>query len=71
MGVVTDLLAAVPVSVVVAVLLVRYLPDAVLTLLAGFVAVLSRDRERGRRAVEVLRVLRARTGRRGIPSARE
>jgi hypothetical protein len=36
----------------------RYGPDAVVRLLAGTVAVLTRDQERGKRCVEVLRVLR-------------
>jgi hypothetical protein len=57
MGVATDLLTTVPATGFAVILLVRYLPDAVLTLLAGMVAVLSRDRERGRRAVTVLRLL--------------
>jgi len=60
MGVATDLLTALPASAVVLVLLIRTLPEAALTLLAGLVAIFSRDRERGRRAMMVLRLLRAR-----------
>jgi hypothetical protein len=36
----------------------RYGPDAALRLLAGAVAVLTRDKERGERCLEVLRILR-------------
>jgi hypothetical protein len=54
----TELFTAIPVSAVALFVLVRYTPNAVLTLLAGTVAVLSRDRERGRRALAVLRLLR-------------
>jgi hypothetical protein len=64
---VLDLVAAVPASGIVLLLLVRYLPDALLTLLAGTVAVLSRDRERGGRAVAVLRLLRTQSRRRDPP----
>jgi hypothetical protein len=60
MGVITQALTAVPVSVVALFVLVRYAPAALLTLLAGVVAVFSGDRERGRRAVTVLRILRTR-----------
>jgi len=59
MGVANDLLTALPASAVVLVLLIRSLSDAALTLLAGIVAIFSRDRERGRRAMMVLRLLKA------------
>jgi hypothetical protein len=45
-----------PVAAVAVVL--RFGPDAVVRLLAGVVAVLTRDQERGKRCLEVLRVLR-------------
>jgi hypothetical protein len=45
-----------PVAVVAMVL--RFGPDAVLRLLAGTVAVLTRDEKRGERCLDVLRVLR-------------
>jgi len=38
--------------------IMRYGPDAVLRLLAGTVAVLTRDEQRGERCLEVLRILR-------------
>ncbi len=38
--------------------ILRFGPDAVLRLLAGFVAIVTRDPERGERCLEVLRVLR-------------
>lgn len=65
MPAISEFSSAVPVSALAIVLLVRYLPDGILTLLAGIVAVFSRDHERGRRAVMVLRILRARQ--RGAP----
>jgi hypothetical protein len=40
------------------VILVRYGPDAVVRLLAGTVAVLTKDKERGERCLMVLRILR-------------
>jgi hypothetical protein len=40
----------------------RFGPDAVLRLLAGTVAVLTRDEQRGKRCLGVLRVLRDRDG---------
>ncbi|CAO5174214.1 conserved hypothetical protein [Frankia sp. AiPs1] len=39
-------------------LLLRYLPDAVLTLLAGLIALFSRHPARARRALTLLRLLR-------------
>ena len=45
-----------PVAVVV--VLLRFGPDAVVRLLAGTVAVVTRDPERGQRCLEVLRLLR-------------
>ncbi len=42
----------------VALVLARYGPDALLRLLAGCVAVLTHDDGRGRRSLEVLRLLR-------------
>jgi hypothetical protein len=45
-----------PVALVLVVL--RFGPDAVLRLLAGVVAVLTRDEQRGKRCIEVLRLLR-------------
>lgn len=47
-----------PVALVFVVL--RYGPDAVVRLLAGIFAVVSRDDDRGKRCLEVLRVLRGR-----------
>jgi hypothetical protein len=38
----------------------RYGPDAVLRLMAGTVAIVTRDKDRGERCLEVLRVLRGR-----------
>jgi hypothetical protein len=38
--------------------LTRFGPDAVLRLLAGAIAVLTRDEKRGKRCLEVLRILR-------------
>ncbi len=40
-------------------LLLRYLPDAVLTLLAGTIALFSRNPTRARRAMTLLRILRS------------
>jgi hypothetical protein len=40
--------------------ILRLGPDAVLRLLAGAVAVLTRDEQRGKRCLEVLRILRGR-----------
>jgi hypothetical protein len=37
---------------------IRFGPDAVLRLLAGAIAVLTRDEKRGERCLEVLRILR-------------
>jgi hypothetical protein len=45
-----------PVALVVVIL--RFGPDAVLRLLAGAVAVLTKDEKRGARSLEVLRLLR-------------
>lgn len=54
---VAPLLALVaPPSLVLVIL--RYGPEAVLRLLAGTVAVLTRDEKRGERCLEVLRILR-------------
>jgi hypothetical protein len=60
MSALTAALATLPMPVV-AVLALRYLPDAVLTLLAGIVALFSRDPDRTRRAMALLRLLRTRT----------
>ena len=56
--------------VALALVILRFGPDAFLRLLAGTVAVLTRDDKRGQRCLEVLRVLRGRdtpqpSGRRG------
>ncbi|CAJ64054.1 MULTISPECIES: hypothetical protein [Frankia] len=51
---------AAPPALIAVVLVLRYLPDAVLTLLAGITALLSRNPVRVRRAMAVLRLLRAR-----------
>jgi hypothetical protein len=45
-----------PVAVLLVVL--RFGPDAVLRLLAGSVAMLTRDEKRGQRCLDVLRILR-------------
>ena len=45
-----------PVAVIAVIL--RFGPDAVLRLLAGSIAVLTRDENRGKRCLEVLRLLR-------------
>jgi hypothetical protein len=42
-------------------------PDAVLGLIAGIVAIVIRDKERGERCVEVLRALRGRDRRPPLP----
>jgi hypothetical protein len=47
-----------PVALVAVIL--RFGPDAFLRLLAGTVAVLTRDKERGQRCLDVLRILRGR-----------
>ena len=47
-----------PVALVL--VIVRFGPDAFLRLLAGTVAVLTRDEKRGQRCLDVLRVLRGR-----------
>jgi len=60
MPAVSEFLTAIPLSALAVVALVRYLPDAILTVLAGVVALFSRDHDRGRRAMTVLRILRAR-----------
>lgn len=52
-----EALLAAPAPIVIVLLLVRYLPSALLALLAGAVAVLVAD-ERGERALAVLRLLR-------------
>ncbi|WP_261576231.1 hypothetical protein [Frankia gtarii] len=62
MSIVAAGVAATPVLIVV-VLFLRYLPDAVLTLLAGIIALCSRNPARVRRAMAVLRLLRARDDR--------
>jgi hypothetical protein len=49
-----------PVALVLVIL--RFGPDAALRLLAGTVAVLTRDDQRGKRCLEVLRELRGRDG---------
>lgn len=57
MGALIDLLNTVSASAVLLVAVLRYGPAAVLTVLAGMVAVLTRDPERGKRALEVLWLL--------------
>lgn len=59
MSALTVCLAALP-APIIAVLLLRYLPDAVLTLLAGILVLFSRDPTRTRRAMTLLRLLRTR-----------
>lgn len=46
--------------VALALVILRFGPDAFLRLLAGTVAVLTRDEKRGQRCLDVLRVLRGR-----------
>jgi hypothetical protein len=46
--------------IALALIVLRFGPDAVLRLLAGSVAVLTRDKERGERSLTVLRILRNR-----------
>jgi len=53
-------LASIPISLVAVILLLRYGPDAIISLLAGAVAVLSKDKTRGTRALAVLRLLHSR-----------
>ncbi|EIV91322.1 hypothetical protein [Frankia sp. QA3] len=60
MNAVAAILATATVPVLVG-LLLRYLPDAVLTLLAGLIALFSRNPVRSRRAMALLRLLRAHT----------
>jgi hypothetical protein len=52
-----DPLAAVPVSIAVTVVALRYGPAALLTLIAGIVAVLTPHHRRGERALAVLHLL--------------
>lgn len=56
-------LGALPVSLVALALGLRYGPDAVVRLLAGLVAVLTKDKGRGDRALTVLRLLQTRRSR--------
>jgi hypothetical protein len=58
-----------PAALVLAIL--RLGPDAVLRLLAGTVAVLTRDENRGKRCLEVLRILRGRGGEPPGPASQE
>lgn len=53
-----ELLTGAPAPVLITLLAFVFGPTAVLTLLAGVVAVLTDDSERGRRAIEVLRLIR-------------
>jgi hypothetical protein len=56
--------------VALALVILRFGPDAFLRLLAGTVAVLTRDDKRGQRCLDVLRVLRVLRGRNTpLPSA--
>ncbi|CUU60812.1 hypothetical protein Ga0074812_14812 [Parafrankia irregularis] len=57
MSVVAACLTAASLPIIIGMLL-RYLPDAILTLLAGIIALFSRDATRVRRAMTLLRVLR-------------
>jgi hypothetical protein len=57
MGASLDLVQAMPAAVIVALALLRWGANVVLTLVAGVVAVLTRDEDRGRRALEVLRLV--------------
>lgn len=56
----TTTLAALPISMLAVMLVLRYGPDAILRVLAGVVAVLAKDEGRGARALEVLRLLQTR-----------
>ncbi|MBW4722133.1 hypothetical protein [Saccharothrix obliqua] len=58
MGVPVEVAGAVPVAGLVLVAVLRWGAAVVVTLLAGVTAVLTRDRERGERALEVLRLVR-------------
>ncbi|MEV5558297.1 hypothetical protein AB0L44_31980 [Nonomuraea wenchangensis] len=60
MSMLTTALTTLPVSLVVLVLTLRYGPDVILRLLAGVVAVLAKDKERGNRALTVLKLLQSR-----------
>ncbi|GAA0978242.1 hypothetical protein GCM10009555_040870 [Acrocarpospora macrocephala] len=51
------ILAAIPTSVLVVIVVLRRGPDALLRLLAGLVALFSRNDARGRRALAILRLL--------------
>lgn len=52
-----DLANAAPVAVLVVFAVARWGPAAVMTLIAGVIAVLTRDQERGERALTVLRLM--------------
>ncbi|QFZ20012.1 hypothetical protein [Saccharothrix syringae] len=52
-----ELVNAAPVAALVVFAVLRRGPAVVVTLVAGVIAVLSRDRERGERALEVLRLV--------------
>lgn len=56
-----DLSTLVPASALVVLALVRYLPIALVTLVAGLVAALTRNAGKGQRALDVLRLLRGNT----------
>lgn len=58
MNTVPDLVGAVPVAGFAVLAAFRWGPTAVLTLAAGMTALLTRDRARGARALEVLRTVR-------------
>lgn len=58
MSVFTEALTAVPVSLALALIALRFGPSALITLLAGTVAVLTRDSRRGGRALRVLQLFR-------------
>jgi hypothetical protein len=51
------------------VIVLRFGPHAILRLLAGVAAVLTRDEKRGQRCLEVLRILRGKDERREPPSS--
>lgn len=57
MSVFAEFFAALPLSVAVVLVVLRYAPAALVTLVAGVVAAVTRHRERGERALDVLRLL--------------
>jgi hypothetical protein len=60
MSVLAEMFTAVPIPMAATVVILRFGPSALVTLLAGAVAVLTRRSEQGERAVTVLRLLRSR-----------